>query len=72
MEVKPTNETRSRNKRSDADEDRDLFDRHGRTRDLGLTSSIQEKLNQARHASRMHSQRFGSMNSEFRIKWPQG
>jgi len=36
------NETRTRTKRTDADEDRDLFDHNGRTRDLWIFSNSGE------------------------------
>ena len=42
QEVIITNENRTRTKRADADENRDLFDRHGRTRNLRLLPDSRE------------------------------
>ena len=63
-------ETRSGTKRADADENRDLFNYHGRTRTFGYFQ-IQEKLNQHDTLLQMHSKDL-DQNSEFRIKYPRG
>ena len=58
-------------KRTNADEDRDLFDHNGRTRDFRIIFKFIENQNQ-------HSTKIEIMdkdlehNTEFRIKWPQG
>ena len=63
QEVITTNETRPGTKRPDADEDRDLFDRDGRSRDLRLLPDSRE-AQPTRHASTNAHKRF---RSKFRI-----
>ena len=63
QEVIINNENRTVTKRADADEDRDLFNYHGRSRDLRLLPDSRE-AQPARHASTNAYQR---LRSKFRI-----